>query len=150
MASRHLRPTGTVMIDICLGGRTRQFRVLVGARCRTSNQARRAPREVTIRAAPQTSRSCAPPKLAMSRNLDMAIKCSQMGSRGSPRPASLHCHLDLPVGSGVLTPGKRSQIVFRISCAPPIGARELARRLALMLACLLHFVRNAGQDVRYG
>ena len=27
---------------------------------------------------------------------------------------------------------------------------ELARRLALMLACLLRFVRNAGQDVGYG
>src|SRR6516164_8028995 len=25
MASRHLRPTGTVLIDICLGGRTRQY-----------------------------------------------------------------------------------------------------------------------------
>src|SRR5215472_12535335 len=35
LASRHLRPTGTVMIDICLGGRTRQYPRIGG--CQVSN-----------------------------------------------------------------------------------------------------------------
>ena len=41
---------------------------------------------------------------------------------------------------------KRCRIRNEIS----LSRLELARRLALMLACLLRFVGNAGQDVRYG